>query len=127
MLDDTRAIQRGDLVIAPLGDEVRTLFEERGYLPPGVPLMKPVVAMAGDDVCAHEDDTLTVNGRVLTPFVATTDSQGRDIPTWYECRTLGTDEVFVLSTYHPHSLDSRYIGPVARHSLRGPVTFLWGW
>ena len=41
----------------------------RGWLRPGVPLLKTIVALAGDEVCIREEH-FEVNGRTLGPVYA---------------------------------------------------------
>lgn len=97
------------------------LVKDRGYVPAGtcpaglVPLLKPVVARAGDTVTVTEGG-IAVNGlpRLLQP-PASTDSQGRPLqPVAPGVYRVEPGSLWVLSTYHPRSLDSRYFGPVSQ-------------
>lgn len=89
-------------------------YRTQGSCPDGAtPLMKPVVARAGDLVQVSEQG-LSVNGRLL-PNTAPrgTDTMGRPMRPWpagsYRVMP-GT--LWVASTYNPRSFDSRYFGPV---------------
>jgi conjugative transfer signal peptidase TraF len=102
---------------------------ERGYrsrgncLDGGTPLLKPVVATAGDLVQVSRSG-LAVNGRMLPntePQIR--DTRGRamkSVPDGTYAVASGT--VWVASSYHPRSFDSRYFGPIPvaaiRHRLR---------
>ena len=137
LLNLTPSLPRGLYLVRPLGTltpgtlvvlqpetALQPLLGDRHYLPPGLPLLKPVAAVAGDTVCVEED--VRVNGQVLTTVIAATDTQGRPLPQWRGCRVL-EDEVFLLSTWHPRSLDSRYYGPVHASRLQGRAIPVWTW
>lgn len=114
--------QRGDFVLVRTPERLEKLATERGYLPAGVPLVKRVAAMEGDHVCAHES-TVSINGKTVARQ-RETDRAGRNLPRWSECRTLGYDEVFLL-TDAPDSFDSRYFGPVNSTAMIGRLEPLW--
>jgi type IV secretory pathway protease TraF len=104
---------------------VAGLLVARGYLAPQTPLLKPVAALAGDEVCVAATG-VQINRTWQAP-VATVDTAGRPLPSWWGCVTLGADEVFLLSTQHAQSLDSRYFGPVPVTRLLGRATPVWTW
>jgi conjugative transfer signal peptidase TraF len=97
----------------------------RGYRDSGVcvdgaaPLLKPVVAVAGD-VVELSADGIFVNGSLLpntTPLRR--DSKGRPLEAWTFGRyTVASGTVWVASSYHPRSFDSRYFGPVSTSAIR---------
>jgi conjugative transfer signal peptidase TraF len=110
-----------------------SLSKERGYRVRGfacpdraVPLLKPVIAHAGD-VVEVSPAGLAVNGRLL-PNTAPLqrDAANRPLNPWpsgtYRVRP-GT--IWVASTYSRASYDSRYIGPVEEKSIRGRLKPLW--
>jgi conjugative transfer signal peptidase TraF len=93
----------------------------------GAPLLKPVVAKAGDTVELSARG-ISVNGLSL-PNTAplSRDTKGRPLTAWPFGRypvTPGT--VWVVSSYHSRSFDSRYFGPVytkaIRHRLKAFLT-----
>lgn len=97
----------------------------RGYRSPGncpdgvTPLMKPIVAEAGDIVDLSERG-LTVNG-VLLPNTAPRikDSQNRPMQSWrFGQYRVPRGYVWVASSYNPWSLDSRYFGPIPVSIIR---------
>ena len=97
----------------------------RGYRDQGVcadgaaPLLKPVVASAGDFVELSLSG-ISVNGRLL-PNTAplSKDSNGRQLQPWGFGRyAVASGTVWVASSYHPRSFDSRYFGPVATLEIR---------
>jgi conjugative transfer signal peptidase TraF len=86
----------------------------------GAPLLKPVVASAGDAVEISARG-ISVNG-VLLPNTAplAKDTKGRPLMAWPFGRyRVASDTVWVASSYHPRSFDSRYFGPVPTAAIRG--------
>lgn len=100
----------------------------RGYRDPGVcsdggaPLVKPVVARAGDLVELSVAG-IAVNRHMLpntTPL--TVDTKGRPLTSWRQgSYIVESGFVWVASSYNPRSFDSRYFGPVAINSIRDHV------
>jgi len=96
-----------------------TLAAARGYrsignCPDGAgPLMKPVIAAAGD-IVEVSDRGIAVNGLIL-PNTApkTKDSHGRAMNPWpFGHYRVAPGFVWVASSYNPWSFDSRYFGPI---------------
>jgi conjugative transfer signal peptidase TraF len=110
-----------------------TLSRKRGYRVAGfscpdraVPLLKPVVAQAGDAVEVSAEG-IAVNGHLLPKSSALAkDAAGRALTPWpnghYEVES---GFVWVASTYSNGSYDSRYIGPVEEWRIRGRLKPLW--
>ena len=92
----------------------------RGYLPEGVPLLKHVAAKAGQRVC-RIGDMVSVDARPVASARAR-DNQGRPLPVWQGCRTLGPGEIFLLNPSVPDSLDGRYFGPLPAPAVIGRAT-----
>lgn len=121
-VDPHAPVRIGDMVLAHMPEGVRALAAERRYLPMNVPLLKRVAAAQGDLVCAL-GPRLFVNGRLAaTRYEA--DRQGRSLPWWRGCRTLGPDAVLLLMDA-PDSFDGRYFGPLSRSAVIGKATPLW--
>jgi conjugative transfer signal peptidase TraF len=83
------------------------------------PLLKPVVASAGDAVELSARG-ISVNG-LLLPNTAplSKDTKGQPLRAWPFGRYFvvpGT--VWVASSYHPRSFDSRYFGPISITAIR---------
>ncbi|SFK84239.1 S26 family signal peptidase [Rhodanobacter glycinis] len=107
----------GSLVLVPLPAAAATLAARRGYLPRGIPLLKPVAAVAPQRVCVH--DGIVRIGGVPVAAALRTDGLGRPLQAWSQCRRLRPGELFLLSTTNPASFDSRYFGPVRAFAVLG--------
>lgn len=110
------APERGDLVLISPPKSIAKLAAERRYLPAGVPLIKRIAAIGGDDVCALKG-AIIINGHVVA-HQRERDSTGRPLPRWNECRALEADEIFLLNEAK-NSFDSRYFGPVSGTQIIG--------
>src|SRR5712691_10545028 len=75
------AVTRGMLVVVPPPTSVAALLVARGYLAPQTPLLKPVAALAGDQVCVDANG-VRINGTWMAP-VDTVDMSGRPLPSWH--------------------------------------------
>jgi conjugative transfer signal peptidase TraF len=102
-----------------------TLAVARGYRDAGdcrdgaAPLLKPVVARSGDMVEVSRRG-ISVNGIPL-PNTAqlATDAKGRPLEGWPSGRyVVAPETVWVASSYHPRSFDSRYFGPLSTSAIR---------
>jgi conjugative transfer signal peptidase TraF len=105
------------------------MSRSRGYRAPGncpdgaAPLLKAIVAQPGD-IVELSAVGISVNGASL-PNTAprAMDSNGRPLPRWPLGRYLvPAGMVWVASTYHPRSFDSRYFGPIAAADIRNRLT-----
>ena len=118
-----RPLRIGELVLIRPDAASARLYAERGYLPVGVPLLKCVVAVAGQSVC-ERDGGLSIDGRHVADALPT-DGRGRPLVAWSGCRQLRDGELFVLMATVTASLDGRYFGPTPIRSVMGRATPLW--
>jgi conjugative transfer signal peptidase TraF len=118
-------LHKGDTVLVQLPANVQAFAAQRGYLPDGVPLLKRIAALPPQQVCIR-DHTALVDGLAVAAALAH-DSHHRSLPTWSGCRALVAGEVFLLSTTHPASFDSRYWGPINVSDVIGSARPLWTW
>lgn len=107
----------GSIVLASLPAEPAALAAQRGYLPPHVPLLKRVGALAPQHVCIV-NGFVRIDG-VPVATVLRADRLGRPLPSWSQCRALAEGELFLLSVTSPASFDSRYFGPIAASAVIG--------
>lgn len=118
---DTLAV--GKLVIATPPPPLASFLAERGYLPLGVPLIKRILAFAGQSVCRRAF-TISVDGiEIGTAFA--NDRRGRALPVWQGCRVMTQGEVFLMNSDTPVSLDGRYFGPIPLRAIVGRAEPLW--
>lgn len=107
---------RGDVLVTRLPREMELVAVSRGILAPRTPVLKPVVAIAGDRVC-RVGSAVYVNGR-FAALARELDRRGQHMPVWRGCRRLRASQVFLLAR-HPQSFDSRYYGQLELHLARG--------
>ena len=91
-----------------------------------VPLLKPVVARGGDQV-ETSPLGISVNG-VLLPKTAPLpkDSALRLLDHWpFGAYIVAPGTIWVASTYHAGSYDSRYMGPIPTSQIRRRLRALW--
>ena len=92
------------------------------------PLLKPIAAIAGD-VVDLTPDVVAVNGEPMAQsHTQEHDRAGRVLPhmPWGRYQ-LTAGELWVMSTYHPASWDSRYFGPIRAETVIATVVPLWVW
>jgi conjugative transfer signal peptidase TraF len=116
-IQPTVPVRVGDIVAIRLPEREALLLATRGYLPFGVPLLKPVAALAGQRVCRFGPH-VTIDG---TPVgdAKPVDHRGRPLPVWQGCRSLGPGQVFVMNAAVPTSLDGRYFGVLPLETVIG--------
>lgn len=107
----------GSIVLARLPAESAALAAQRGYLPPHIPLLKRIGAVAPQHVCIV-NGVVRIGG-VPVAAVLRADRLGRPLPFWQQCRALAKGELFLLSAINPASFDSRYFGPIAASTVIG--------
>ncbi|MDI6653934.1 S26 family signal peptidase [Gluconobacter japonicus] len=117
------ALHVGDIAAIRLPDRLALLLAKRGYLPFGVPLLKPVAALPGQDVCRTKS-TISIDGAHAGDALDS-DHRGRPLPVWQGCHRLSPDEIFVMNLAEPRSLDGRYFGPLPAASVVGRAVPLW--
>ena len=116
-IEPGRSPGTGDFAVAWLPPRARAVAGARGYLPRAVPLIKPVAAVGGDEVCAH-GNVIAVNARPVARRLHT-DSSRRPLPRWEGCRTLRRGDLFLLAPSAAGSFDGRYFGVSARGEVIG--------
>jgi conjugative transfer signal peptidase TraF len=113
----------GDLIAVHLPRHEAMLLATRSYLPLGVPLLKPVAAVAGQTVCSASQ-RITIDGK-FAGDAQSVDHRGRPLPVWQGCRHLASGEVFVMNPAEPRSLDGRYFGVLSLSTVIGRATPVW--
>jgi len=113
----------GDLVAVRSPESLADFMVGRGYIGRGVPLLKPVAALPGQQVC-RVGRTVTVDG-VRLGEAQERDRRGRMLPIWQGCRRLAPDQIFLMNPSIRDSLDGRYFGPLPRAAVIGRATPLY--
>jgi conjugative transfer signal peptidase TraF len=124
---DHRLPSRGEVAVVRPPPMLAASMAAHRMMPAGVPLVKQVTALGGDEVCRSREPigTLTVNGKVVAE-VQDQDREGRPLPDWEGCIRLVEGQFFLLQP-HPHSFDSRYFGPVSSCDILGVARPVWTW
>lgn len=115
-------IEPGDMVIARLPEGIRQMAARRRYLPSNVPLVKRVVAVAGDEICALGKE-IFLNGRPVAGRFGV-DGAGRPMSAWSGCVRLRGRQLFLLMDT-PASFDGRYFGVTDGIDMIGKARLLW--
>jgi conjugative transfer signal peptidase TraF len=121
---DARSPRLSETVVVRPSKTTAAFLVECGILPAGVPLLKRVAAVVGDEIC-RDGSVISINGADVEEALER-DNFGRPMPVWQGCRTLGEGEFFLLQP-HPYSVDSRYFGSIFECQIIGVTTPLWTW
>jgi conjugative transfer signal peptidase TraF len=112
------ALRVTELVVVRPPEMLASFLDERRYLPKGVPMLKRVLALPGQNVC-RSSRTITVDGITMGEALDH-DSRGRVLPVWQGC-----DEVFLMNWQSEDSFDGRYFGPLPANTIVGRADPLW--
>ena len=111
------APHRGELVAVRPSPKLARYMAARRYVEAGALLVKPVAAIAGQQVCRA--GALVTIDNVRAAVALDADHAHRPLPVWAGRRRLSASSVFLLAPSVPASLDGRYFGPVAAASIVG--------
>lgn len=123
---------RGDLVVACMPRHAGEFARRRGYVWRGdcpgaaAPVGKRILAIAGDTVAVIPEG-LRLNGRAVpNSRLVARDSRGRAITHFpFGAHILRPGQIWLFSSFHPMSFDSRYFGPVQSSRIRARIWPLW--
>lgn len=126
-------VRVGDVVtFCPPLNAAIALARNRGYVaggacPGGIePMMKPVVALAGDMVEASELGVAVNGTRIIRSAPLLHDADGRPLPQALpEPIAVSQDQVWVISSHSERSFDSRYFGAISRDRLTAILRPVW--
>lgn len=121
-LSPATGIRPGDLVAIDPPEPLAASLAAQGLLPPGVPLLKPVAARAGQVVCRQGVEISIDGARVA--LARACDHRGRPLPVWRGCRRLDHGELFLLSAASG-SYDGRYFGVLRADDVIARARPVW--
>lgn len=116
-------LEVADLVAVRAPEPLAAFMVERGYIGRGVPLMKRIAGVPGQQVCRRYY-AITVDG-VPMGDALDRDHLGRSLPVWQGCRRIAEGELFLMNWSVSGSLDGRYFGPLPTSTVIGRATPLW--
>ncbi|MGI4795753.1 MAG: conjugative transfer signal peptidase TraF [Janthinobacterium lividum] len=105
----------------------------RGYIEPGrcpagsVPLVKRLVATAGDSYAIRPDGVWVRGRRIANSTPIARDARGLSLPMRREAGVLRQGTILLMSDYSPVSFDGRYFGPTEQSGIRNAVRPLLLW
>jgi conjugative transfer signal peptidase TraF len=123
VVQPARRLIVADLVVAFPPEPIASFLADGGHLPRGIPLVKRILALQTQIVC-RRDLAITVDA-LDVGAARERDSRGRPLPVWQGCHMVRRDEVFLMNSSEPASLDSRYFGPLPLSAIAGRATPLW--
>ena len=110
-------LARGTLVVLSAPASIRPWWRSLASL------LKPVAAVAGEEVCGVEG-ALFIHGEAYGPIY--TEADGKPLPHLDGCQVVPEGTVFLAST-QPKSLDGRYFGMTPIPTLTAQAVPLWTW
>ena len=98
-------------------------YRQGGSCPDGAaPLLKPIVAQAGDVVRLSENGIEVNEHHLPNTAPLSADTAARPLVHWpYGTYLVKAGELWVASTYNARSFDSRYFGPIRESVIRSRV------
>lgn len=118
-----KRIMVGDYIAIAPPPAMRRWLSQRGYLPNGLPLLKRVAAVQGQQICRFRHG-ITLDNK-LVALARSRDRLGRSLPVWSGCRTLRKNEFFALNPDRADSLDGRYFGALPGEAILGRAVPIW--
>ena len=115
--------RRGMYVIFPGPEEVQSLVYGRGWLRAGIPFLKELLGLPGDQVCISSS-ALRINDTYVGP-VFEQDSHGLPLPQRRGCFVIPEGSFFAASHHLPNSFDGRYFGALPLSVISGEARPVW--
>jgi conjugative transfer signal peptidase TraF len=112
-----------ELVAIRPPEPLETFLDLNGYLPIGVPMLKRILALPGQNVC-RTGFTIAVDG-IAMGTARERNGRGRPLPDWQGCRVLPAGEIFVMNCQSAESFDGRYFGPIPASAVIGKAVPVW--
>jgi conjugative transfer signal peptidase TraF len=115
--------RRGMYVIFPVPHAVQDLVYGRGWLRVGIPFLKELLGVPGDQVCISAT-ALRINDTYIGP-VFERDSRGLPLPQLRGCFLIPAGSFFAASHRLPNSFDGRYFGTLPMSVISGEAQPIW--
>ncbi|MGY3451972.1 S26 family signal peptidase [Bradyrhizobium sp. USDA 4353] len=112
-----------ELVVVRPQAQLASFLAASGYLPVGLPMLKRILALPGQNVCRRE--LLIIVDGVEVGAARPNDHRGRPLPDWQGCRAVGDGQIFLMNWQSDSSLDGRYFGLTAMSDVIGRAAPLW--
>lgn len=109
--------EHGEVVVFRPAPAFAHFIYGRGWLPRGMPLIKPVGGLPGDIYCII-DARFVVDGEDAGPIFAR-DTQGLPVPQIAGCHRVARGTFLPVSSFIPRSFDGRYMGTVPVSNVVG--------
>ncbi len=135
-LSDEAELHRGSVAAfcLPIVTPIGKLMKDRKILPTGIcpgntaPLLKTIAASAGDTIILTEKAVIVNDHKLKNSITYKQDSIGLFLPYYKRGKYLvEKDEVWLISEYHSHSLDSRYFGAIKKENIIAIMQPVWIW
>ena len=122
-LEHASDLKVGALVAVMPDKPLADFMVGRGYIGRGVPLLKHIAALPGQNVC-RTGNAVTVDAVPFGDALAC-DKRGRPLPVWQGCQRVADGDVFLMNPSVADSLDGRYFGPLPARAVIGKATPLY--
>ena len=122
-LHPTGRLTVSQLVAARSPEPLATFLADRRYLPRGIPLLKPVLALPGQTVC--RDQLAVTVDNIEMGAAREHDRSGRPLPIWQGCHVIADGDVFLMDWRSADSFDGRYFGALPTSAIIGAAEPLW--
>jgi len=115
-------LQRGDIVLFQAPQPSKQLALEHHWMLPGEIFMKPIAALADDQVCVR-DHQIWINHQPVARQQSDY-APYHSLPQWKFCGTIPAGYYLLLSTYDKRSFDGRYFGLIKKSALVARALFV---
>lgn len=113
----TESLQKGDLVLMEIPEDMKVYVYDRGWLPHGAVLLKEVGGLSGDTYSVIEGIFFVNNEPIGRVFEK--DRKGLPLPALNGSYVVNEGDFLPVATGIATSFDGRYYGSVSQELIRG--------